>query len=115
MRFLIDENLPDRLRIWRGPDYENVPRAKPAWPDERIWRYAMQHRFQAIVTKDEDFELRLLQLGPPPKVVRFFIGNMYLPDLDQLVRRVWPTVLELLLDSRISLVVINNEGAIDAS
>lgn len=114
MRFLIDENLPDKLRIWRGPNYANVPRETPAWSDDRIWRFARQHRHDVIVTKDVDFENRVRQYGPPPKVVRFVIGNMFLPDLDQLIRRVWPTVQELLVDSAVSLVLISQEGKINA-
>lgn len=114
MNSLIDENLPDRFKIWHGPDYENVPREIPAWSDERVWQHARRKQ-QVVVTKDVDFQDRILLLGPPPRVVHFNVGNLRAAQLAALVATVWPLVVTLLTDEAVFLIVVDEDGLIDAA
>jgi predicted nuclease of predicted toxin-antitoxin system len=64
--FLLDENLPSRLRF------------RPSWPtchskdigknpsDGDLWEYARMND-PVIVTKDADFSERILVSAPPPR------------------------------------------------
>lgn len=41
---------------------------------------------------------------PPPKVVRFRVGNLRLRDFHALANRVWPSVMELLGEHKLIIV-----------
>ncbi len=79
MKILVDQNISFRL----------VPRILEAFPDTahvkdfglidfndfRIFQYARQHQFDAILTLDEDFYNIQLEHGTPPKVIWMRLGN----------------------------------------
>lgn len=79
MKILIDQNISFRL----------VPRILEAFPetshvkdyglidydDFRIFKFARQNQFAAILTLDEDFYNIQLEHGVPPKVIWMRMGN----------------------------------------
>ena len=64
-------------------------------PDAALWRYAKDSDL-VIVTKDADFSHWIMLSEPPPKVIRFRVGNLRLRDFYQLAHRIWPQIIELL-------------------
>ena len=72
-------------------------------PDADIWNHARINSL-VIVTKDADFSHWIMLSEPPPKVVRFRIGNLRLRDFHTLAVRVWPRVCELLDDHKLVVV-----------
>ena len=78
MRFIVDAQLPPalaQLLASRGHHAEHVQDVglREA-QDSPIWKYALEHQ-AVIVTKDEDFPLRLRQSSVAPAVVWIRIGN----------------------------------------
>jgi len=102
-RFLIDANLPYRLRIWRGAEYQHVFDLGDSWSDLEIWRHGRQHNL-VLVTKDADFSAFALAGRPPPRVVHLRIGNLRLRELESFVERVWPSVRKLAESHRLLIV-----------
>jgi len=78
MRFIVDAQLPPalaRLQTEHGHHAEHVADIGLRDADDSpIWSYALRHQ-AAIVTKDEDFPLRLRQSKISPVVVWLRIGN----------------------------------------
>lgn len=101
--FLIDANLPKRLRFWRQDACEFVP--DPQWPDHVIWRYARQ-RGQIIVTKDNDFERLALAEGPPV-VIRLCVGPASRRVLWGILERWWAVARDASRQSGCRLVRIH--------
>jgi predicted nuclease of predicted toxin-antitoxin system len=80
MKILVDQNISFRV-LPLLPDSPNYK-----WlhvkvlglmhePDTRIWKYASENNFNAILTADQDFYRLLLEKGSPPKIIRLRIGN----------------------------------------
>jgi predicted nuclease of predicted toxin-antitoxin system len=92
-RYLVDANLPRRLALWQGPDFDWVADHDDTWPDSKVWEYARQ-RDLIIVTKDADFSDRAMLSSPPPRIVHLRVGNMRLGALREFLIRVWPLVAE---------------------
>lgn len=90
-RFLIDANLPRRLSVWHGPDFDWVADHDDTWSDTRVWEYARQHDL-TIVTKDADFSDRIMLSAPPPRVVHLRLGNMRLAALRAFLIAAWPQI-----------------------
>lgn len=79
MKILIDQNISFRL----------IPRIQDSFPeishvrdfgllnfnDFKIFMFAREHRFSAILTLDEDFYNIQLEHGTPPKVIWVRTGN----------------------------------------
>ncbi len=105
-RFLIDANLPNRLALWRNPDFELVANHDDAWPDAVVWEYARIHNL-TIVTKDADFTDRIMSSTPPPRVIHLRIGNLRLAELRAFLLRVWPQLDEL--STRHKLLIVHAE------
>ena len=53
MKFLIDENLPDCLKIWSSSDFLHVTKISKSIPDTEIWQFAVENNL-IIITKDTD-------------------------------------------------------------
>lgn len=70
---------------------EAVPGYK--WSDTRIWDYALDNNL-IIVSKDTDFEHRVLQ-QQAARVVLLCIGNMRRRDLVNFLTRNWPDIEKL--------------------
>ena len=88
--FLIDANLPKRLRFWRDTACEFLPDRH--WPDHVIWRYAREREL-TVVTKGRDFE-RFALAASPPKVILLCAGSMSRRELWQLLEKWWPLACE---------------------
>ena len=54
-----------------------------------------------IITKDADFQNRILISEPPPKVIQIKVGNCKLKDLHILLNRIWNDVLEFNKDCKL--------------
>ena len=93
-KYLIDANLPYRLSLWQGEDFQHVFDLDDSWPDGEIWHYAKEHSL-TIVTKDADFSDWMLLSDPPPKVIHLRIGNMKMRDLFSFLHRHWHEIVEL--------------------
>ena len=110
-RFLIDANLPYRFALWQGEAFVHAFDLGDDLPDADIWRYARDNDL-VIVTKDADFSHWVMLSGPPPKVVRFRVGNLRLRDFHVLANRVWPRISELLDDHKLIIVCADDIEAV---
>lgn len=102
----IDENLPQTLARVFGSTAVHVTHLGPRMSDHELWKYGGQHN-GIIVTKDADFFDRLAIEGPPPSVVWIRTGNLRRLELEALLARVWPEVVNLLETA--SLVEIHSD------
>lgn len=88
VRFLLDENLSERLVASlsvRFPDALHVRvLGLGGAPDLRLWEVAARERC-LLVTKDEDFVQLSVVRGPPPKVLWLNVGNARTPEIAQLL------------------------------
>ena len=93
--YLLDENLPGRLRF--SPGLPLVPAsALGASPtDTQVWDFA-RARELVIVTKDADFSDRIILRTPPPWVVHLRFGNLRRQEFHSRLARAWPQVETLL-------------------
>jgi len=101
-KFLIDANLPRRLKFWQEDDCEFVP--DPQWPDHLVWQYAKDNQI-IIVTKDADFKKLALTVGPPV-VIHLRVGQRSCRELWELLAQWWPTAREASQQSDCRLVRI---------
>lgn len=53
-RYLIDENLPSKINVWKTDGFIHVTEINVAMDDFDIWTYALENKL-TIVTKDGDF------------------------------------------------------------
>ena len=67
-KYLIDANLPYYFGLWNNPAFMHVSDLNDSWSDDLIWNYAHENDL-IIITKDADFSVKVLCLGPPPKVI----------------------------------------------
>lgn len=78
VRFLLDENLSDRLVALLADLFPGSRHVKQvglvAADDQELWEYARQGDF-AVLTKDKDFQQLCALRGAPPKVVWLRVGN----------------------------------------
>jgi len=86
MRYLIDENLPDYLKVWASEKYLHVTKISKSVSDNEIWKYALENNL-IILTKDSDFHERILYRSPPPKVILFKLGNTSTSFLEEFLFR----------------------------
>jgi predicted nuclease of predicted toxin-antitoxin system len=93
--FLLDENLPSRLRCSPGLPLVPHSRAGTRPSDSEIWEFARRNEL-VIVSKDADFSDRIIAASPPPWVVHLRFGNMRRDDFHALLARIWPQVERLL-------------------
>ena len=87
--FLLDENLPYRLRFTPSHPVHHSSDVGLNPSDSDLWDFA-QERDLVIVTKDSDFSDRILVSSPPPRIIHLRFGNL---------EKVWPR-LEVLSKSR---------------
>jgi predicted nuclease of predicted toxin-antitoxin system len=66
--FLLDENLPARLKFSPGLPVVATSELGASPTDTQVWEFA-RARELVIVTKDTDFSDRIILLRPPPWVV----------------------------------------------
>ena len=93
--FLIDANLPSKIKIWESERFIHVSAIQPDWNDDDIWEYAKKNNL-CIITKDKDFLLYQLANGSPPNVVHIKFGNLKLNQFISIIENCWSEVEELL-------------------
>jgi predicted nuclease of predicted toxin-antitoxin system len=93
-KFLVDANLPSKIKVWQNAEFEFVNQINDQWTDSEIWDYAKQNNL-TIISKDADFSHRIMSAAPPPKIIHRKIGNMKLKDFAAFIERVWKTAEKL--------------------
>lgn len=93
-KYLIDANLPRKIKVWQTKDFQFVSEINDEWTDSEIWEYA-KHNNLIIVSKDDDFSHRIIVSNPPPKIIHIKIGNMKLRDFEAAIEKVWETAEKL--------------------
>ena len=93
--FLLDENLPGRLRFSPGLPLVAASELGPSPTDTQVWEFA-RRRELVIVTKDADFSDRIILQTPPPWVVHLRFGNLRREEFHDRLARAWPQVETLL-------------------
>ncbi len=89
MKFVIDEQLPQRLAAWlktKGFDAvhaNDVPHTAGKLTDIAICKFADEHNL-IVITKDEDFWQRYLLMKEPQKLIYITTGNIKNTDLIRL-------------------------------
>jgi predicted nuclease of predicted toxin-antitoxin system len=111
-KYLIDANLPRKIKIWQTGDFQFVSEINDEWTDGEIWDYAKQNNL-TIVTKDSDFSHRIIVSSPPPKIIHIKIGNMKLPDFESAIEKVWETTEKLSESHKLVNVFIDRIEAVD--
>ena len=99
MRFVVDAQLPPALARWlasQGVEAEHVFDVGLAEaPDAVIWQQAME-RVAVVVSKDEDFALRVQMSAAGPAVIGVRYGNVRRVELIQRFTAAWPGVVDAL-------------------
>jgi predicted nuclease of predicted toxin-antitoxin system len=111
--YLLDENLPSRLRFRPKLSVVHARELGDAPSDAELWEYAGANDL-VIVTKDADFSDRVMASKPPPRVVHFRIGNIKRHAFHDFLARVWPRLEELLESSKLINVYLDHIEAISA-
>jgi predicted nuclease of predicted toxin-antitoxin system len=42
-KFLVDANLPSKIKVWQNAEFEFVNQINDQWTDSEIWDYAKQN------------------------------------------------------------------------
>lgn len=87
-KYLIDANLPSKIKVWQSEEFEFVTDINDEWSDSEIWDYAKSHNL-IIVTKDADFSHRIISVNPPPQIIHIKIGNMKLKEFESFINKFW--------------------------
>lgn len=87
-KYLIDANLPSKIKIWQSEKFEFVININDEWSDSEIWNYAETNNL-TIVTKDADFSHRIMVSDSPPKIIHIKIRNVKLREFESAVNKVW--------------------------
>jgi predicted nuclease of predicted toxin-antitoxin system len=93
-KFLVDANLPLKIKTWQNADFEFVVLINDEWTDDEIWNYAIENHL-IIITKDTDFSHRIMVSNNSPNVIHIKVGNMKLRELEKFIFEVWREVEEL--------------------
>ena len=86
MKFVIDEQLPQKLAWWlkeKGFDSihpDDIPHTDGKLTDVAICKFADTHS-RVVITKDEDFWKRYLMMKEPKKLIYLTTGNIKNVDL----------------------------------
>ena len=95
---LIDENLPVSLARLLPVECSHATDLGTQPSDHLLWMHARE-RDWTVLTRDTDFFDRIMLQGPPPKVIWIRLGNIRKADLESLLMRLWPAILNLLCDA----------------
>lgn len=93
--WLLDQNLPARLRFAPKLPFFHASALGPNPTDAQLWAHARLQRF-AIVTKDADFSARIIVESPPPWVVHLRFGNLRSREYHARLAEIWPLLESLL-------------------
>ncbi|MBX9782966.1 MAG: DUF5615 family PIN-like protein [Chitinophagaceae bacterium] len=103
MKFIIDENLPMNVQLWKGGEFVHVINIESLNSDSSIWSYARENDL-VIISKDSDFHQRILFTNPPPKVILFRTGNMKFSEFELFISKHWEEILLKILNSKLVIV-----------
>jgi predicted nuclease of predicted toxin-antitoxin system len=96
VKFLVDAQLPPALALWLREAGHEAYAVRDVGlrnaDDEAIWNHALSTG-SVIITKDEDFPTRALQVDTSPVIVWLRIGNSTNPILKQRLIPQLPQVL----------------------
>ena len=95
--FLIDANLPVKVKPWDDKRFVHVSLIDASWDDANIWNYAKENNL-TIIIKDKDFLTYQLANGFPPKIVHIKFGNLRLKEFISVIESCWDKVEILLKD-----------------
>jgi predicted nuclease of predicted toxin-antitoxin system len=109
VKLLFDQNLSHRLvslvsDLYPGSDHVRrlgMTRAS----DDVIWDYAKGDGF-VLVTKDEDYHVRSLLIGPPPKILWIRSGNCSTELVETLLRKNYVEIEQFILQSDVGFLVL---------
>lgn len=93
-KYLVDVNLPCYISHWQKPDFLSQLDINRTWEDHDIWEYAKENNL-TIITKDADFQDKILFQAPPPKVIWIRIGNMRLRKFKLFLEENWTEIKDL--------------------
>ena len=110
--YLVDINLPCYISEWQKPDFMAQADINRTWSDEKIWEYARINNL-TIITKDADFQDRILFNDPPPKVIWIRFGNMRLKDFVRFLEINWLQIKQLSDSNKFVMVFSDRIEAID--
>jgi predicted nuclease of predicted toxin-antitoxin system len=105
--FLIDANLPAKIKVWKSNRFIHVSSINANWNDNEIWKYAKENGL-SIINKDKDFLTYQLANGFPPKIVHIKFGNLKLKEFISVIDNCWREV-ENLLESHIIINIYLNK------
>ena len=109
--FLLDENLPSRLRL-KLPlpvTYSTDLGRSPS--DTQLWNHAKANGL-VIISKDADFSDRIATVQPPPWVIHLRIGNVRKADFHAFLELHWPTIFGFLPAHKLVNVYLDRVEAI---
>lgn len=90
MKLLIDENLPLSI-AQKCCESVHACQLGAQLSDYELWNVA-RLKDLVILTKDTDFFDRMVNEGPPPKVIWLRIGNMRRAHLESFFEFCWSTI-----------------------
>ena len=93
--FLLDENLPYRLRFTLPLPVSHSTDLGESPSDHDIWNFAKKNKL-VILTKDADFSDRIAAAEPPPWVIHFRIGNFRKIEFHAFMEKHWGKISGLL-------------------
>jgi predicted nuclease of predicted toxin-antitoxin system len=98
--FLLDENVPYRLRFPLPLPVTHSTDLGDSISDTEVWNFAKQNEM-VIITKDADFSDRIAAAQPPPWVVHLRVGNMRRNDFHAFLEKHWPRIFKFLPSSKL--------------
>jgi predicted nuclease of predicted toxin-antitoxin system len=93
--FLLDENLPCRLRFPLPLPVTHSTELGKSPSDTELWSYARANGL-VIISKDADFSDRIASVQPPPWVIHLRIGNVRRRDFHTFLEKHWATIFGFL-------------------
>ena len=93
--FLLDENLPYRLRFSLPLPVAHSTDLGESPSDHEVWNFAKWNRL-VIITKDVDFSDRIAAIEPPPWIIHLRIGNLRKCEFHSFLEKHWPQIFGLL-------------------
>lgn len=109
MRLLLDQNLSPRLAtrladLFPGTSHVSL-HSLDQTSDEEVWEFARTHGL-TLVTKDSDFSDIGVLRGFPPKVIWLRLGNCTTAQVEHLIRRHHPDIMQFEGDSDTGLLAL---------
>ncbi|MDQ3750458.1 MAG: DUF5615 family PIN-like protein [Acidobacteriota bacterium] len=111
-KYLIDANLPSKIKVWQTGEFEFVNKINDEWSDSEIWEYARTQNL-TIVTKDTDFSHRIIVSKPPPKIIHLKIGNIKLREFESFINNFWEDIERLSQNHKLVNVFLDRIEAVE--